>query len=74
MKVKVFGILRTYTDGKKVIELTVASGTRVKDIIKMLNIPEKSVFLVESGGKTIAKDSIIDDAYEITLVPLVHGG
>jgi sulfur carrier protein ThiS len=74
MKVKVFGILRTYTDGKKVIEITVASGTSVKDVIQMLNIPDQSVSLVESGGKAIAKDSIIDDAHEITLVPLVHGG
>jgi len=74
MKVKVFGVLRTYTDGKKVIEITVTSEKRVKDVIEMLNIPDQLVSLVESGGKTIGKDSIIDDACEITLVPLVHGG
>ncbi len=74
MKVKVFGVLRTYTDGKKVIEITVTSGKRVKDVIEMLNIPDQLVSLVESGGKAIGKDSIIDDTCEISLVPLVHGG
>ena len=56
------------------IEITVTSEKRVKDVIKMLNIPDQFVSLVESGGKAIGKDSIIDDACEITLVPLVHGG
>ena len=74
MKVKVFGVLRKYTDGKKVVEVTVTSETKVKDVIAMLNIPDQFVSLVESGGKTIAKDAIVDDASEITLVPLVHGG
>jgi molybdopterin converting factor small subunit len=74
MKVKVFGVLRKYTDDKKMIELTITSEKRVKDVIKMLNIPDQFVSLVESGGKAIGKDSIIDDACEITLVPLVHGG
>ena len=74
MKVKVFGVLRKYTDGKKVIEVTVTSEKRVKDVIEMLNIPDRFVSLVECGGKAIGKDSIIDDSSEITLVPLVHGG
>ncbi|MHC4446130.1 MAG: MoaD/ThiS family protein [Planctomycetota bacterium] len=74
MKIKVFGVLRKYTDGKKVVEVTVTSEKRVKDVIEMLNIPDQFVSLVESGGKAIGKDSIIDDGSEITLVPLVHGG
>ena len=74
MKVKVFGVLRKYTDGKKEIEITVTSEKKVKDVIKLLNIPDHYVSLVESGGRAIGKDSIIDDTCEITLVPLVHGG
>jgi len=74
MKVKVFGVLRTYTDGKIVIEITINSEKRVRDVIEMLNIPDQLVSLVESGGKAIGKDSIIDDTSEISLVPLVHGG
>ncbi len=74
MKVKVFGVLRKYTNGKKVIEVSVTSEKRVKESIEMLNIPDHFVSLVESDGKAIGKDAIIDDACEITLVPIVHGG
>ena len=74
MRVKVFGILKTFVGGRELIEISLHSEKRVNDIIGCLNIPDNYVFLVEKSGKPVPKDLVLSNDDEIALVPLLSGG
>ena len=74
MKVKVFGLLKKYTDNKDVIEIEVDSEKRVGDIIGSLNIPESYVYIIEKNGNPVKKDTVVNNDDRIALIPLLSGG
>jgi sulfur carrier protein ThiS len=74
MKVRAFGSLKIYTEGKDLIEIDIDSERRVQDIIGSLNIPENYVYIIEKNGETVEKDMIVNNSDQITLIPLLSGG
>ena len=74
MKVKVFGLLKKYTDNKDVIEIEIDSEKRVGDIIGSLNIPESYVYIIEKNGNPVIKDAVVNNDDQIALIPLLSGG
>lgn len=74
MKIKLFGRLRSYTQGTPVVEMDIEAETSVQQIIQQLGIPDELVSVVEQDGRPIPKSSRPGNAATITLVPVVSGG
>jgi sulfur carrier protein ThiS len=73
MKIKIYGVLRTFRDGNDLIDIKIDSEKRVRDIIEILKIPDNYVSLIVREGRPIGKDSIVDDADRISIVALLDG-
>jgi sulfur carrier protein ThiS len=74
MKVKVFGLLKKYTDNKDVVEIEIDSEKRVGDIIGSLNIPEGYVYIIEKNGNLVKRDTVVNNNDQISLIPFLSGG
>jgi molybdopterin converting factor small subunit len=74
MKIKFYGRLKEFVDGKDAVEIKLPSERKLIEIIRQLNIPEKYVSFAEKDGKKFDLDSIVRDGDEITVLPLLSGG
>jgi sulfur carrier protein ThiS len=74
MRIKLYGRLRQYVGGRGSIEVNLDTQKTVTDVIRALHIPENEVYVVERAGRAIDRDSPVNNADEITLLPLMEGG
>jgi molybdopterin converting factor small subunit len=74
MKIKFYGILKEFVNGKDIVEIELPSERKLIEIIRQLNIPEKYVSFAEKDGKKFELDSIVKNGDEITVLPLLSGG
>ncbi len=75
-QIKPAGLLKSYTDGKPVVEIENAdlAGKSVWDILESLHIPSGMVAMVLVNGILQQKDYLVQDGDVIQLVPLIGGG
>ena len=74
MKLKFYGRLKEFVDGKDSVEIELPSERKLVEIIRQLNIPEKYVSFAEKDGQKIELDSMVNDVDEIIILPLLSGG
>lgn len=74
MKIRLYGRLKEFVDGKDVIEIKIVSDVEVMEIIRRLKIPENYVSFVEKDGKRIEMESRVNNQDKITILPILSGG
>lgn len=72
IQIKLFATLR---EGRgKVIEREYKEGTKIKDILKELNIREKEVAIILNKGISAKLDAILSEGDYLSIFPPVGGG
>lgn len=59
---------------KKDFNLTVAEGTRIKDILKLLNISKENTSIILVNNSIVDLDYVINDNDSLAIHPVVVGG
>ncbi len=72
IEVKCFATLRRYTPSNGKVEHF--SGMKVKDLIKILNIPEDEVKIIFVNGVHASLDTELNDGDRVGLFPAIGGG
>ena len=72
LEVKCFATLGKYAppDGK----LPFSPGMKVRDVLTLLDIPEKEVKVIFINGKHSSLDTILSDGDRVGIFPAVGGG
>ena len=74
IQVKTVGTLKSLEEGTKLLPLDVPECSSVSQIMERLNLQDWEVGFVLINGKRAAKDSILKDQDQLTLIaPLVGG-
>ncbi|NPV09374.1 MAG: hypothetical protein HPY83_15620 [Anaerolineae bacterium] len=66
--------LRHAAGGEPQREMRVPSGTRIRDLIDMLGLPQGEVSIVSRYGALASKDDVLRDGDAIGLYPPIGGG
>ncbi|AEF94510.1 thiamineS protein [Desulfotomaculum nigrificans CO-1-SRB] len=76
LELRVYTGLEKYTGTRygELIQVEIASGSTIRDLLKKYNIPEKEVFssLVNGLHKTL--DTVLQEGDRVALFPPVGGG
>ena len=55
-------------------QLDVASGSTVRDVLLLLDLPDKLDFVVAVNGQAASEDTLLSDGDRIELIPALAGG
>lgn len=73
--VKLFALLQKYLPaGKRQVELEVAAGATVADVLAGLGVPPASVHLIRVNGEQAAPDTTLTEGDAVSVFPPVAGG
>jgi len=72
--VRVHGALQRHTDGAGQVELDVASGTTVAEVMARLGVPEVEVFSVVLNHDISSEEAVLQEADRVDLIPPIGGG
>ena len=60
--------------GEPTLEMRVPTGTRIRDLIDLVGLPQGEVSIVSRQGVLADKDDPLRDVDDITLYPPIGGG
>ncbi len=70
--VKLFATLRQNREKEQIMELP--HGAAIKDIIELLNIPQKEAAILMINGRGAKLDAILQDNDTVSIFPPLGGG
>jgi len=68
------GLKRSRGAFGSVVEMRVPSGTRIRDVIDMLELPQGDVGIISRDGAMVKKDAEVRDGDVLWLYPPIGGG
>ena len=74
VSIKTFGYLTHYVENKNIGLFDAADGTTIKELLRILNIPESAVGFISVNGDMVSKDYQIAHGDQIKIFPVVMGG
>lgn len=77
VKVKLYATLVRYVDGVRAgqpITVNLPEGSTIKDILRVLNIPEEEVKVAFVAGRACHWDTVLKDGDEVGIFSPIGGG
>ena len=77
IEVRVYATLRKYLgeeDQQEVLEIAMAPGSTVADLIMQLNLPAHEVKVVFINHRAVLPDRVLEEGDRVGIFPLVAGG
>jgi len=74
LKIKVYGGIRSFVDGKKVIEKDIDKPITVEKLAKEIGIEEGAIYLAIKQGTSLDKKTKVKNDDTISFMPVIAGG
>ena len=75
LEIKLFGFLRKYSPGSEdAFSMDIPDGSKVKDIISTLKVPDNEARIVIINGKHAVEDATLMANDEVILMTPIEGG
>ena len=74
IKARVHAGLQRHTDGASAVDLEVATGTTVTEMMDQLGVPSVEVYSVVINRRVATEETVLQDGDQVDLIPPIGGG